>query len=101
MCDHKDGRGHASFGSKKSLPAWTVAYGVGLATVRPQQPQVIEAGRKTIKVHLVGRVAVVRHDGRDRTISVSHGIHSMSDLAPARDKKPKPRNKSGSTKALY
>jgi hypothetical protein len=43
----------------------------------------------------------VRHDGRDRTISVSHGIHSMIDLAPAPDEKLKPRNKSGSVKAIY
>jgi hypothetical protein len=84
-----------------SLPAWTVAYGVGLATVQRQQPQVIEAGRKTVKVHLLGTVAIVRHDGRDRTIRASHAIHSMIDLAPARDEKLKPRNKSGSVKAIH
>jgi hypothetical protein len=71
-----------------SLPAWTVAYGVGLATVQRQQPQVIEAGRKTVKVHLLGTVAIVRHDGRDRTINFSHGIHSMIDLAQRVTKNP-------------
>jgi hypothetical protein len=92
----------ATHGSAQTmrLPAGIVAHGVGLA---PAQAQVVKAGGKTIEIYRIRTVAIARHGGCDRSISVSHGIHpSMMSLSPpASDRKPKARNKSGSAKALH
>jgi hypothetical protein len=62
-----------------SLPTEAVAHGVGLA---PAQPQVIKAGGKTIEIDRIRTVAIARHGGCDRIVSVSHGIHLSMMRSP-------------------